>query len=97
MRESIKFSGIREVALHPEESIALRRRSTDSFGNRGDDEDTFSDGFDCQGLQSNAMVDRGMGAWKTLFAAWLIDFMTSGKHVHDMIRANSANTKQESG
>lgn len=79
MYERMKLSGFGEAAVHPEESISLRRRSIDSFGDSSDDGDNLSDVSDIAGLgQPDAMVDGGREAWKILFAAWLIDFMTSG-------------------
>jgi hypothetical protein len=76
----MKLSNLADAPLNPEESIALRRRSFDSLASENDDRDDFSDVSEEFG-QSNAMVDGGKEAWKTLFAAWLIDFMTSGRQI----------------
>lgn len=82
MRDSMKLSTFGEATLEPDESIALRRRSTDSFSDLGNDGDSFSDASNLQRLgQSDTMVDGGREAWKTLFAAWLVDFMTSGERI----------------
>lgn len=82
MKLSTKLSTLGEASLDPEESIALRRRSTESLSDLGDDGDNLLDVSNLQGLgQSDMMVDGGREAWKTLFAAWLIDFMTSGKRL----------------
>lgn len=81
MRDPVKLSTLGEAILDPEESIALRRRSTDSFSHLSDDGDNSFHVSDLPGSgQSDTMVDGGREAWKTLFAAWLIDFMTSGMH-----------------
>ncbi|KAE9966637.1 hypothetical protein BLS_006885 [Venturia inaequalis] len=80
MRDSVKLSTLGEATLDPEESIALRRRSTDSLSDVGDDGDSALSALSALG-QSDTMVDGGREAWRALFAAWLIDFMTSGAWV----------------
>jgi hypothetical protein len=73
------FASPNEAALHPEESIALRRRSSgsNSFDDEGDNFSELSDILEFG--QPDAAFDGGREAWKALFAAWLVDFMTSGK------------------
>lgn len=82
MCDTMKLSTLAESTLDPDESIALRRRSTDRLRSR-DDEQSLSDVSDLPGFgPDDAIVDGGREAWKTLFAAWIIDFMTSGELAH---------------
>lgn len=75
--KSSNFAASHVAVVHSEESIALRRRSSDSQGGDGDNLFDLSDILEFE--QRENTVDGGREAWKTLFAAWLIDFMTSGE------------------